>query len=467
MNTPRDAAPDTTVLPSAPAYGTFEPNDAMAADDRLDQQSHVKWVMVALLSLLSGLNQAICYSYAPISKMAEEYWDFRVQSTTLITIYFIVYIPFAFVGSWVMDHKGLRYGVLLGAILQTTGASLRYVATAGHIDETWQTMLLVTGQTLAAMAMPFMVNSPPMLSALWFPPSQRAVSTSIAVNCNQLGIAVVYLLTPFIVKAPADIPTWSGLMAVLSLLATALACCFFQRSPLFVKSTSSYDWKQWLAAFHHEGFALTVLVFSIAETVINVLSSMLNHILNVDGFSKTQEGLIGAAFIVSSLVGGQCLSAYVDATKAHKKALMLCLVTTAAALLLFQAVLAGAEQLPGHVVWTLVCLMAAGLFLGPLQPISLELGVECAHPTTEATVAALQQLCGNFLSALAVPFLSFLSHFHEADGDAAGTSWAKELTTPEALLSVALLLTAVAFCQFNGKFKRLAKETCSADDIYV
>ncbi|EQC37890.1 hypothetical protein SDRG_04911 [Saprolegnia diclina VS20] len=463
------ASVDTTMLPKEPsphlpAYGTFEENDAMASPG--DQPRHVKWVMVGLLSLLSGLNQAICYSYAPIAKMAEASWDYGVESTTLITIYFIVYLPFAFVGSWVMDKKGLRYGVLLGAILQAVGASIRYLATAGHVDSSFQVLFLVLGQTLAAMAMPFMVNSPPMLSALWFPPSQRAAATSIAVNCNQLGIAVVYLLTPFLVHSPDDVAPWSGVIALLALLSTALACCFFQRSPLFVASSTSYDAKQWVAAFHHDGFGLTVLVFSIAETVINVLSSMLTHILNVDGFSKTQEGLIGAAFIVSALFGGQCLSAYVDATKAHKKALTVCLVLTAIALLLFELVLTASDVLPNHVVWTLVCLMAAGLFLGPLQPISLELGVECAHPTTEATVAALQQLCGNLLSAIAVPLLSILSHAEEPVGDDVIT-WLDMLSTPQSVLSIALLLTAVAFCHFKGKFKRFAKESNSSEDILV
>ncbi|OQR93123.1 Major facilitator Superfamily, partial [Thraustotheca clavata] len=464
FSAPESVVALSLILSESNVYGTFEENDTMAGSP--DKRGNIKWIMVTLLSLLSCLNQAICYSYAPIAKIAEESWDYGVQTTTLITIYFIVYIPFAFIGSWVMDYKGLRFGVLVGALLQASGATLRFIASSGHVDKIWEVLFLICGQTLAAMAMPFMVNSPPMLSALWFPPSQRAAATSIAVNCNQLGIAFVYIITPFLVLGPEDVPRWSGIIALISILTAALACCFFQRSPHFISTSSSFDWKQWRDAFNHEGFSLTILVFSIAETVINVLSSMLNHILNSAGFSKKQEGLIGAAFIVSSLFGGQCLSAYVDVTKAHKKALMGCLFITATSLTLFQTVLAF-PAIPHHVVWTLVCLMIAGLFLGPLQPISLELGVECAHPTTEATVAALQQLCGNFLSALVVPLLSFLSHVHEPSSSSDEFSWFTELTSPESVLAIALYISALAFCQFKGKFKRFAKESNSTENIYV
>lgn len=37
-----------------------------------------KWLMVAILSLLSGINQGICYSYAPIASVVEDRWQQQV-----------------------------------------------------------------------------------------------------------------------------------------------------------------------------------------------------------------------------------------------------------------------------------------------------------------------------------------------------------------------------------------------------
>ncbi|KAH9104922.1 hypothetical protein LEN26_000603 [Aphanomyces euteiches] len=441
-------------------YGTFNDNsNDVCASPGHETSSCTKWTMVSILSLLSCLNQAICYTYAPVSHMAEANWNNQIRCTTLITIYFIAYIPFAFVGSWIMDKKGLRFGVLLGAALQALGASLRYVA---EIEPSAKLLWLVGGQTLSAIAMPFMVNSPPMLSALWFPPHQRAMATSIAVNCNQLGIALVYIICPLFVSTQTDVVDWTAFIAVFSVAAFALAWCFFKASSKFIKDEASYDWNQWLSAFHHDGFALTVFVFAVAETVTNVLSSLLNHLLNGDVFTKAQKGLIGAAFIISALVGGQIVSAYIDGTRLHKQSLIACLFVTGLSLLAFQV--AASSAFNGQIIVTMGCLMLAGLFLGPLQPISLELGVECAHPTTEATVAALQQLCGNLLSALLVPALGAIQHTAE-EFPAAETSWLGYLITPPSVLSMFAFVAALLFCTFRGQFKRSAQEQANAAEV--
>ncbi|ETV82597.1 hypothetical protein, variant 1 [Aphanomyces astaci] len=428
----------------AAPYGTFVPT--LVVDSTV---ASTKWVMVAILSMLSCLNQAICYTYAPVSHFAEQGWHHTITCTTLITVYFVAYIPFAFIGSWIMDHRGLRFGVLLGAGLQAAGASLRVVG--DWIDPSYQLYFLFGGQMLAAVAMPFMVNSPPMLSALWFPPSQRAMATSVAVNCNQLGIALVYILCPLVVTSVTDIPNWTLLIAALSIAAFVVTIFWFKSSAKFlnVDDDVSYDWHQWLNAFHHDGFFLTVFVFAVAETVTNVLSSLLNHILRADVFTKAQKGLIGAAFIVSALVGGQVVSGYIDGTQLHKVALVVCLVVTGVSLVAFH--FAASAVFSGQMYVTMACLMVAGLFLGPLQPISLELGVECAHPTTEATVAALQQLCGNFLSAVLVPVLGSIQHAadevhaQQAAGHEA-SYWMETFITPEVVLSVLVFIVASVFC---------------------
>jgi FLVCR family MFS transporter 7 len=337
----------------------------------------------------------------------------QLHSEELITVYFITYIPCSFLGSWIMDRKGLRYGVLLGGFLQALGASLRFVACyLGPDGEVYVTLL---GQILASLAMPFMVNSPPLLSANWFPPSLRTTSTSIAVNANAMGTAFVYLSAPFIVRSSDEVPAWNLYVALAAAAAWGVAFFFFRSFPSsggaqsFVSDVQlhdEYDWSQWAGAFAHSGFWCTVVVFSLAECVLNAMSALLGKFLSVEHFSKAEIGVVGATFIVSSLVGGQVISQYVDKRRNHKTALQVCLLLTAVALAAFR--LAPKAEVDA----TLLSLLFLGAVLGPIQPIVLELGVECAFPTSEATVAALQQLCGNFLSAVMVPGLSALRRTH-------------------------------------------------------
>jgi len=47
-----------------------------------------------------------------------------------------------------------------------------------------------------------------------------------------------------------------------------------------------------------------------------------------------------------------------------------------------------------------------GIFTGPIQPLAIEVAVECSYPSSEAGVTAVQQLAGNFLSAILTPILN-------------------------------------------------------------
>ncbi|KAE9292772.1 hypothetical protein PR003_g24676 [Phytophthora rubi] len=437
-------------------YGTVLRTTGRQEDD--GSQSSQKWFMLTMLSVLSAINQGICYSYAPISSIVEDRWEQRLPSEHLITIFFISYIPCSFIGSWIMDRRGLRFGVLLGGFLQAVGAGLRYCACSfGTLDEVYLTM---AGQTLASLAMAFMVNSPAVLSANWFPPSKRATSTSVALNANNVGTAVVYLTAPFLVFSSDEVPAYNLYVAILAVVSWVVALVFFRSSPkprqgfsVIPDSTAhdEYDWGQWKNAFTHSGFWHTVVAFSLAECVVNAISALLGKFLSATRFSNEQVGLAGAAFIISSLVGGQLISHYVDKLRNHKAAMQLCLLLTAIALALFRLV----PKVEVHA--TLACLLFLGVVLGPMQPIVLELGVECAYPTSEATVAALQQLCGNFFSALVVPGLSALQRTNVAATE--GISPSYFYTSPEWIMVFMTMVTFVVFCSFDGKHKRFHFET--------
>ncbi|KAL7683845.1 putative major facilitator superfamily, MFS transporter superfamily [Plasmopara halstedii] len=426
-------------------------------DPRARQDAITKWFMLAILSILTAVNQSICYSYAPIASIVEKHWQDRLHSTELITVYFISYIPCSLVGSWIMDKKGLRYGVVLGSFLQTIGAALRYFACAFELNgEIYMTLI---GQILASFAMPFMVNSPAVLSANWFPPQLRATSTSVAVNANAMGTAFVYLSAPFVVLSANDISYWNLSVTICAAGSFLLAFFFFQSFPRSglapsvisnVQLREDYDWSQWATSFTHTGFWHTLVAFSVAECILNAMCALLGKFLSVAHFSKSQIGVVGAAFILSSLVGGQVISHYVDKKRNHQTALQLCLLLTAVAISSFRLV----PKVNVHA--TLISLMFLGAALGPLQPIVLELGVECAYPTSEATVAALQQLCGNFLSAIIVPGMSALRRTHV---DTTGHVPPKYLfASPEWGMVFMATVTFIIFCFFNGTFKRRAYE---------
>lgn len=58
-------------------YGTVLRTTGRQEDD--GSQSCQKWFMLTMLSVLSAINQGICYSYAPISSIVEDRWEQRVS----------------------------------------------------------------------------------------------------------------------------------------------------------------------------------------------------------------------------------------------------------------------------------------------------------------------------------------------------------------------------------------------------
>merc|ERR1719410_1316746 len=54
--------------------------------------------------------------------------------------------------------------------------------------------LLVTGTLMVGAAQPFFQCTPPLLSAHWFASDERATSSAIALNFNQVGIAMAFLV---------------------------------------------------------------------------------------------------------------------------------------------------------------------------------------------------------------------------------------------------------------------------------
>ncbi len=72
----------------------------------------------------------------------------------------VVYIPFTFVSSWILDTKGLRLGVLVSLIFNIIGAALRCLARS-PTSFYWA----FVGQTIAALAQTFILGVPPKVTS--------------------------------------------------------------------------------------------------------------------------------------------------------------------------------------------------------------------------------------------------------------------------------------------------------------
>lgn len=204
------------------------------------------------------------------------------------------------------------------------------------------------------------------------------------------------------------------------------------------------------ACLRRPGFINALVSFTVSGIVINTLSTFMDYLVRLNGAGREYTGIVGGSFqfviMISSLIVGQLT----DRTRAYYSVTVGMLVLGAFALAECGVNLdadRGAE-----LRWSLVIVAA---LVGPLQPVSTELGVEVVYPLSENTVLVIQQLFSNLLSALFIPcFKAFKD---------VGVRTVEESEQPEYTFSFYLLIVlhaaaTVFFATFNGRYIRFEHE---------
>jgi len=196
-----------------------------------------------MFSALAFMNNVVCYTFAPIAHLAEEFYAEAIPLSFLITIFFITYVVFAFPSVRLIDTYGLRPCLIVSAWLMCVGCGMRILSVQANKASAYYMVLF--GQTIASLSQCVLVNSPPLLSQVWFGEKERTLATTIAVNCNTMGIAGAYLLGPMLVKNKDDIPFLNTVIFMCTLILAWLVLVFPVAPPSppsfssFVKSNST------------------------------------------------------------------------------------------------------------------------------------------------------------------------------------------------------------------------------------
>mmetsp|Transcript_1396 Transcript_1396/g.1984 ORF Transcript_1396/g.1984 Transcript_1396/m.1984 type:complete len:276 (+) Transcript_1396:1160-1987(+) len=190
-------------------------------------------------------------------------------------------------------------------------------------------------------------------------------------------------------------------------------------------------WQKCVGLFFAQGFARTVLVFGVAEATINSYCTFLNSLLVPRGFTKQFVSWMGILFITTCMIASGPSAYIVDLTRKYKGAVLICLCGLAFSII--GIVYAGAS-----VAMTSLAILMTGVFVGPIQPVVMELAAQITYPAPEELMATVQQVAGNCMSV--VMFL-VIDAFH----DPQLSMWG--------ILSCVMVVTSV-FMGFEGKLIR-------------
>ena len=142
---------------------------------------------------------------------AAAYYDVTGEQLDLIpTVSYAAGVPTCLIATYLIESRGLKTGVKIGAYLTGVGGLLCCLSTFphlnAHIPKYYQYWMAVIGQGITGIACPFISGVPTKISQHWFPDRQRTMATTLLGMSYPLGIVLGQGVTPNLVQHPSDIP---------------------------------------------------------------------------------------------------------------------------------------------------------------------------------------------------------------------------------------------------------------------
>ncbi|KAK0426504.1 hypothetical protein QR680_009742 [Steinernema hermaphroditum] len=357
-----------------------------------------RYAILAMFICLSASNAMQWIEYSIIAHIFTDFYgvDFDAINWTS-TIYMLTYMILVFPGSWFLDKFGLRISILIGAFGNCIGAWIKVLST--HPNGFWITFV---GQTIVGSSQVFILGIPPRLAAVWFGPKQVSTACAAGVFGNQLGIAIGFVLPPFLVHASKsvsavahDINVLFLISAVANTVVFVLILLFFSKHPKHPPSMAqvqaleeSID-RNYLKSIRklatNRNYMLLLITYGINVGVFYAISTLLSQMI-LEYYKDAQEstGTIGLLLVVAGMVGSVCCGFVLDRFHHYKLTTVLVYLFSFGGMLLFTFLLDC-----GKIEVIFAIAIALGFFMTGYLPIGFEFAAEITFPINEGTTSGL------------------------------------------------------------------------------
>lgn len=353
-----------------------------------------RWVTLLAFMVVLGLTQVMWLNYASITSQTQKLMgqsEFNI--VLLATMFPLLYIPVSIPAGIIIDRKGYRFAVMLGAFLTAGFSFLRLFA--GNYP------LVLIGMIGISIGQPFVLNSITKLVSTWFPTDESALATGIGTLGMFLGMILTLALTPALLKSFGENHLSSLRMIVLiySIAATVGLVLFAilgkARPPKPPKRTeeelqaeeAAINWASLGKIFSLYNFRLLCVLLFLGNGAFIGLLQLLEKILKPKGISSGTAGNIGAVIVLAGIVGCVVLPSISDKIMRRKPFIILAAASAVPTIFLIAA-LKGA--LPIFVVGGFL-----GFFLLSAFPLVLTFAEETTGHAMTGTATAILMLLGN------------------------------------------------------------------------
>ena len=348
------------------------------------QNSLYRWIILILFMLVNISSQILWISYGPVTSTAVAYYSVSESEILFLsTIFMIVYIPATFITSWFTNRYGFKIGVGLGAVINGVFGFLRFFAGPNYF-------LILFFHIMISIAQPFFLNSVTLLSANWFPESERTTASGLSVISQLLGIALGMVLTPILVIV-FNFEVMIMIYGLFSLIVGILFVILAKDKPS-TKSSIKVTNKDVILKgglkplLFNRLFWIVIIIFFAGLGAFNMVSTYIELIVAPRGLTPIEAGNLGGIMLLGGIVGAIIMSILSD--KLHKRSLLIKISLVATVIAFF------AISYADTAILLYIFGFALGFGLLSVGPVLLEYAVEITIPVPETTSNGILMMVG-------------------------------------------------------------------------
>ena len=361
--------------------------------------------MYLLLIVLVGIiTQVIWVSFSPIVDETMVYYGVdEIYITILAASFMVFYIPVNSFSTKSLDKHGLKKGVGIGIILTAVGGLIRAVGGRNY----W---VCLTGQIIAAIGQPFVLNSFTKLSSNWFLESEKTTAAGIGSISLFLGVIIAMLLPDMLGPSSIELMLW--IYAILGLIIMVLFLVFAKDKPesppnkyadkaQFAKSPGGMK-----ELFKNKDFTILTIMVFLGLGIFNAITAVIDLIFTDAMYPGIVSGNVSAFMILGGIFGAIIISAISD--KMHKRKIFLIIAFVAGVLL---SALLGIFRDP---ILVYIISFVFGFILVSSMPIGTTYGAEITFPIPEEQSNGILMTAGQISGIIFLVFPSELFLFISA-----------------------------------------------------
>lgn len=297
-------------------------------------KSSYRWVILAVFMFITLSVEIQWLTHAAVVRPAGVFYKGQYNAESLFNIdflaisYMVMFLVFSFPASYLIDSRGIRKALTLGAAIAALSALGKAIFAADFTG-------VLISQLGLAIAQPLILNAVTAVTVRWFPLSERGLAAGLSVLAQYIGIIIAMLVTPLIVGSDPNLPGYGEgfgkmlwIYGAVTIVASVLVVIFIREHPVdFVPEPETRRQEFMKGVVHilrNRDMQITLFLFLIGLGIFNAISSMTDSISEKAGVEDS-DGMIGGLMLIGGIAGALIIPALSDRFRKRKLFLVLCI----------------------------------------------------------------------------------------------------------------------------------------------